>query len=66
VRFVWRDARLIVEVDGFAFHRSSFAADHERDVMLKLAGWDVLRFAYEHVTDRAAWVAAAIRRRLAL
>jgi very-short-patch-repair endonuclease len=29
--FVWRDARLIVEVDGFAFHRSSFAADRERE-----------------------------------
>jgi very-short-patch-repair endonuclease len=60
--FVWRDARLIVEVDGFAFHRSTFAADRERDVVLKLAGWEVLRFAYEHVADRAAWVAAVIER----
>jgi hypothetical protein len=40
---------------------SSFAADRERDVALKLAGWAVLRFAYEHVTGRARWVAAAIR-----
>jgi very-short-patch-repair endonuclease len=63
--FVWRDACLIVEVDGFAFHRSRFAADRERDVVLKLAGWDVLRFAYEHVTVRPRWVAASIRQRLA-
>jgi hypothetical protein len=63
--FVWRDARLIVEVDGFAFHRSRFAADRERDVVLKLAGWEVLRFAHEHVTRRSAWVAGAVRRRLA-
>jgi very-short-patch-repair endonuclease len=63
---VWRDARLIVEVDGFAFHRSRFAADRERDVVLKLAGWHVLRFVYEHVTDRPGWVAATIRRCLAL
>jgi very-short-patch-repair endonuclease len=63
--FVWRDARLIVEVDGYAFHRRSFAADRERDVVLKLAGWEVLRFAYEHVAGRAAWVAGAIRKSLA-
>lgn len=64
--FVWRDARLIVEVDGFAFHRSRFAADRERDVVLTLAGWTVLRFAYEHVMRRGAWVAAAVGGRLAL
>ena len=65
--FVWRDARLIVEVDGYAFHRirSVFVSDREKDVILRLAGWTVLRFAYEHVTDRPAWVAAAIRRSLA-
>jgi very-short-patch-repair endonuclease len=61
--FVWRDARLIVEVDGYAYHRSRFADDRERDVILKLAGWDVLRFAYEHVDGRGPWVAAAVHRR---
>ena len=61
---VWRDARLIVEVDGYEFHRPRgvFVSDREKDVVLRLAGWTVLRFAYEHVTDRPAWVAAAIRR----
>jgi very-short-patch-repair endonuclease len=65
--FVWRDARLIVEVDGYGFHRirSVFMSDRERDVILTLAGWEVLRFAYEHVIDRPSWVAAAIRHRLA-
>jgi hypothetical protein len=65
--FVWRDARLNVEVDGYKFHRvrSVFVSDRERDVHLKLAGWQVLRFVYEHVTDRPRWVAAAIRRCLA-
>jgi very-short-patch-repair endonuclease len=61
--FVWRDKRLIVEVDGYAFHRgpASFATDRERDVELTLAGWTVLRFTYEQVTGRPAWVARAIR-----
>jgi len=61
--FVWRDHRLIVEVDGFVCHRSrvAFADDREKDVRLEVAGWRVLRFAYEHVTRRPAWVADAIR-----
>ena len=61
--FVWRDRRLIVEVDGYEFHRSraSFARDREKDVRLEIAGWRVLRFAYEHVVNRPAWVAHAIR-----
>jgi hypothetical protein len=63
--FVWRDARLIVEVDGFAFHRGTFAEDRERDVILKLAGWHVMRFAFEHISGRGSWVAAAIRAFLA-
>jgi hypothetical protein len=67
VDFVWRDARLVVEVDGYGWHKSrrKFGDDRERDVRLKLAGWEVLRFAEEHVTHRAAWVAAAVRQRLA-
>jgi very-short-patch-repair endonuclease len=67
VDFVWRDARLVVEVDGYGFHRSrrKFGTDRERDVLLKLAGWEVLRFAEEHITYRRAWVAEAVQRRLA-
>jgi hypothetical protein len=67
VDFVWRDARLVVEVDGYGFHKSrrQFGTDRERDVRLTLAGWHVLRFAEEHVTHRPAWVAAAVRERLA-
>lgn len=46
VDFVWRGERLIVEVDGFAYHRSPtrFEADRERDVTLTAKGWTVLRF----------------------
>jgi very-short-patch-repair endonuclease len=62
VDFVWRDRRLIVEVDGYEHHRSptAFAADRERDVVLTGMGWRVMRFTYEHVTRRAAWVAGAL------
>jgi hypothetical protein len=63
VDFVWRDARLIVEVDGYRYHRSpsAFEDDRERDVVLSLAGWRVLRFTWNQVTGRPAWVARAVR-----
>ncbi|HWM09533.1 MAG TPA: DUF559 domain-containing protein [Solirubrobacteraceae bacterium] len=66
--FVWRDARLIVEVDGYAYHRSpsAFEADRERDVVLAVAGWTVLRFTWTQITRRPAWVARAVRQRMAL
>jgi Protein of unknown function (DUF559)/Transcriptional regulator, AbiEi antitoxin len=63
VDFVWRDRRVIVEVDGYAHHRSpsAFERDRERDVTLTTKGWRVLRFTWTQVSRRAAWVAAAIR-----
>jgi very-short-patch-repair endonuclease len=65
VDFVWRDRRLIVEVDGYAYHRSpsSFEDDRERDVELALAGWRVLRFTWTQITTRPAWVAGALGNR---
>ncbi len=62
VDFVWRDAHLIAEVDGYRYHRapSSFESDRERDVMLVLAGWRVMRFTWTQLTTRPAWVAAAL------
>ena len=62
VDFAWRDARLIVEVDGYAHHRSpaAFERDRERDVILTVAGWQVMRFTHAQITRRPEWVAAAI------
>jgi very-short-patch-repair endonuclease len=62
VDFAWTHARLIVEVDGYRYHRapSAFETDRERDVMLALAGWQVLRFTWTQLTTRPAWVAAAV------
>jgi very-short-patch-repair endonuclease len=59
---VWPEHRLVVEVDGFGFHRSkrSFAADRERDRKLVRAGWRVVRFTGDDVTDRPDEVAAEL------
>jgi very-short-patch-repair endonuclease len=53
VDFLWRSARLVAEVDGYAFHASarSFVADRRRDAELAAAGHRVLRFTWADVTD---------------
>jgi very-short-patch-repair endonuclease len=62
VDFVWRQRRLIVEVDGYRFHRSrkKFESDREQDVTLGMKGWTTRRFTWRQLTTREAWVAAAI------
>ena len=59
---VWPEHRLVVEVDGFGFHRSkrSFAADRERDRKLVRAGWRIVRFTGDDVALRAGQVAAEL------
>jgi very-short-patch-repair endonuclease len=64
VDFVWRDRRLIVEVDGYRYHRAprSFETDRERDAQLTVKGWRVLRFTWRQLEERPAWVAAMTKR----
>jgi predicted transcriptional regulator of viral defense system len=58
----WPKQRLVVEVDGFAHHRSrsAFEADRARDVRLRLAGYEVLRFTYRQVVSDPLRVATAV------
>lgn len=66
VDFVWRDRRLIVETDGYRFHRGrqAFEDDRARDVQLRMSGYQVTRFTYRQVTDEPTRVAAAVRKLL--
>ena len=65
--FYWPHARLIVEADSYAWHRSPSALDddRERDVELTLAGYRTLRFTWEQVTRQRRYVVNAIVRALA-
>jgi hypothetical protein len=67
VDFAWPSARLVVEVDGFAFHadRTAYRDDRRRGNALVLAGWRVLRFSWEDVVLHAAEVVSAVRDALA-
>jgi very-short-patch-repair endonuclease len=42
---MWRELRLVVEVDGYRYHgsRAKFESDRRRDAILKAAGWVVVR-----------------------
>ena len=64
--FHWPHARLVVEADSYAWHRSPTALndDRERDVELTLAGYRTLRFTWEHVTRARNYVVRALRRAL--
>lgn len=50
----WREERLVVEIDGFAFHssRSDFEKDRRRDGELAAAGLRVMRFTWLELTQR--------------
>lgn len=65
VDFLWRDRHLAVETDGFEAHsrESSFYADSRRDLRLRAAGFEVLRFTWPDVTERPADVLAAVQAR---
>lgn len=63
VDFAWPEQRLVVEVDGYAFHadREHYRQDRRRTNGLVLAGWTVLRFSWEDVVCRPDAVVAAVR-----
>lgn len=63
----WPQARLVVELDGFAYHRDreTFERDRARDRRLLLAGHRVMRLTADDLTHRAARVAKEVLAALA-
>jgi very-short-patch-repair endonuclease len=66
VDFAWPSRRVVVEVDGYAFHsdRVRYRVDRRRQNSIELAGWLVLRFSWEDVLSRPDVVVASVRRAL--
>lgn len=64
---VFRDRRLVVEIDGRAHHTdsASFQRDRERQNRLVAAGWTVLRFTWRDLTVRPGYVVATVEAMLA-
>jgi very-short-patch-repair endonuclease len=68
VDFLWRDNRLIVEVDGWAGHRTrkAFERDRRKDAALTVAGYRVVRFTWRQLTETPDLVVHTLRALLAL
>jgi very-short-patch-repair endonuclease len=63
---VWFDRKLVVELDGRTTHSASrvIEADHRRDMDLRAAGYTVLRYTWEQVTQQPERVVADLKLRL--
>lgn len=66
VDFVWPNERLIVETDGYRYHRgrTAFEEDRSRDLRLRTLGYNVIRLTHRQVVDRPEDVVAALRKAL--
>ncbi|MGH2993241.1 MAG: endonuclease domain-containing protein [Solirubrobacterales bacterium] len=62
VDFMWREQRLVAEVDGYAYHanRRAFERDRERDAALAAAGYTVLRLTWRQLVNTPEAVVARL------
>lgn len=67
VDFLWRDQMLVVETDGYIYHRgrAAFEDDRMRDLSLRALGYDVMHFADSQIEAEPGQIAAVLRSRLA-
>jgi very-short-patch-repair endonuclease len=68
VDLLWREAKLVVEVDGHAFHghRAAFERDRRRDQVLTAAGYRVIRVTWRQLEHEPLAVMARIAQALAV
>jgi uncharacterized protein DUF559 len=61
--FLWRDTRLIVEADSHRFHgtATAFERDRQRDQLLILAGWRVIRCTWRQVVNHPEELTRTLR-----
>jgi Protein of unknown function (DUF559) len=63
---LWATQRLVVELDGYAFHhhRGAFERDRARDAALQVAGYRTIRLTHRRLADEPSAIASQIRRLL--
>jgi len=66
VDVVWPRHRLVVEVDGYAYHgnRAAFERDRRKDAALVAAGYRVVRITWRQIVDEPHAVVALLARLL--
>jgi hypothetical protein len=68
VDLLWLAHQLVAETDGFETHRSrlAFERDRRRDQLLLREGYRTVRFTWRQLNADPEWVAATVRKALAL
>lgn len=63
VDFCWVEQRLIVETDGYRYHRgrAAFEDDRARDLELRTLDFEVIRLSYRQVVNDSSQVAAVLQ-----
>jgi very-short-patch-repair endonuclease len=63
IDFAFPDAKVAIEVDGWAYHSDveRFRADRSKGNALVRAGWRLLRFTWHDLVNRPQYVVAEIR-----
>jgi predicted transcriptional regulator of viral defense system len=64
---VWREQRVVIEVDSWEFHRTraAFERDREKSRILQAAGWRCVAVTHRQLEDAAGELARDVRRLLA-
>ena len=64
--FMWRREGLVVEIDGYNFHTGPgvFRRDREKDLLVKEASLEMLRFTGDHVLHQPVMVVARVAQAL--
>jgi very-short-patch-repair endonuclease len=67
VDFVWREQRLVAELDGWEFHwtRGAFESDRDRDADLLIEGFRTIRITYARLEQNPTKEAKRLRELLA-
>lgn len=68
VDFLWPQQKVVVEVDGFRFHRfrDRFEGDRRKDLWLESRGYQVLRVTWEQITRSSLETMVQVGQALAL
>lgn len=66
VDFLWEDQRVVVETDGYRYHRGRVASedDRARDLDLRRRGYDVVRLSGRQLREEPGHIAALVREAL--
>jgi very-short-patch-repair endonuclease len=67
VDFLWREPMLVVETDGYIYHRGrmAFEEDRARGLLLRGLGYEVLRIADRQIEDEPEQIGGVLTARLA-